>query len=466
MEEEHIVSIENGFVLRDVLVSLEDENYEHRENQFLTELKENFFGFVITSLEKLDDILSFGSDFISLGKIYLTGNVTELFSNSVVKEYKQVFVITDFVLFDENAENTEKVLDIAKISSENPEQNIKCIRYGNVPIYVDDIGIFVREFYDENVDWFNCVSTDHQFQNLTEGNKDGVAYRTGIYITSVTQIGTGLKFFLLRCSSNFTGGTDNFTDTDEKIINKTQEFADGISFSKVKLNHVLAQIYWNNQGDFQTDSKSQQNQQNDKKAVIKAHSDKTKDMPRNALMAFASFYKDYKNCRFEHLEKFGVHRSKTNPFDFVYKETSVLTTLQFVMKKEANEDPEYDEFPRKFTIPLYPNSLFIMSLSGNRIYTHEIVPSNLPVAMLPIRMGYVIRCSKTKAIHSDGKTYMFSGDELVEMTELTTEHRENLKQLYAEENKTINFVEYPFINASMNKGDYLPPTMYPKELSD
>lgn len=387
MEEsynEHLTSIENEYVLRDVLVSLEDENYKHRENQFLTELKENFFGFVITSLEQIDDILSFGSDFISLGKIYLTGNVVELFSNSVVKKYKQVFVITDFVHFDENEEN---VLDIAKISSENSEQNIKCVKYGNVPIYVDEIGIFVREFYDEKVDWFESISTEHQFQNLTEGNKYGIAYRTGIYITPVTQIGSGFKFFLLRCSSNFTGGTDNFTETDEQIIKNTQEFADRISFSKVELNHVLAQIYWNKQGDVQTDSNTQKNQQNDKKAVIKAHSDKTKDMPRNALMAFASFYKDYKNRRFEHLEKFGVHRSKTNPFDFVYKETSVLTTLRFILKKEARENPEYKKFPEKIDIKLYPNFLFVISLFINRIYTHEIVPSNLPVPMLPIRMG-------------------------------------------------------------------------------
>ena len=47
-----------------------------------------------------------------------------------------------------------------------------------------------------------------------------------------------------------------------------------------------------------------------------------------------------------------------------------------------------------------------MSLDSNRLYTHEIIPSSLPIEKLPIRMGYVIRCSKTKALYNDGKTYL------------------------------------------------------------
>jgi len=59
---------------------------------------------------------------------------------------------------------------------------------------------------------------------------------------------------------------------------------------------------------------------------------------------------------------------------------------------------------------LYPNSVFIMSLEMNRLYTHEISPSHLPMDLIPLRLGYVIRCSKTKAIYKDNKTYIINND--------------------------------------------------------
>jgi hypothetical protein len=51
-----------------------------------------------------------------------------------------------------------------------------------------------------------------------------------------------------------------------------------------------------------------------------------------------------------------------------------------------------------------------MSLEMNRLYTHEISPSHLPMDLIPLRLGYVIRCSKTKAIYKDNKTYIFNND--------------------------------------------------------
>jgi hypothetical protein len=366
--------------------------------------------------------------------------------------YNDIFIISDFVSIKEKEEEEE----------EEPEQNYICeskelkyITYGNVPINMHNLGIFIREFYDSNINYFDIISQNHEFQNLTESNKPSKAYRTGIYITPVTQTNMGTKYNLLRCSSNFTGGTDNTTDIDKEIIEKTQILSDHFFTSKANLNHVLAQIYWNTQDNTQDNIQEQtifKNQTGDKKAIIKAHSDKTKDMPKNAVMAFVSFYKD-----FSHLKNLGVHKNKKDIFDYVYGNSTVLTKLRFVMKKETENLEQYKTYPKNFDITLYPNSLFLMSLTTNRLYTHEIVPSNLPVKLLPVRMGYVIRCSKTEAINIDDYNYMVYNDTFVKMVELTKEERELLKKLYAEENCTINKVEYPYIFASMNAGDYLKP---------
>lgn len=61
-----------------------------------------------------------------------------------------------------------------------------------------------------------------------------------------------------------------------------------------------------------------------------------------------------------------------------------------------------------FDITLYPNSVFVMSLDMNRLYTHEIIPSILPIDRIPTRMGYVIRCSKTNAIFKNEQTYIIN----------------------------------------------------------
>lgn len=461
--------MENRITPKDIFVCL-DEHHQGKLNPYRDELQKNFFGFVATSLEQFNAIPHDPSR-----KIYLSGFVTQLFALDSIKRYSNFAIISDFILFEDDDVNLSIVqidgkehitFNVMKISVENPTSNIECVRYGRVPINVAGIGIYVRECYDDTVDWFGHISMDHQFQNLTEGNKDGVAYRTGIYITPVKQVHSGLEFCLLRCSSNFTGGTDNFSGFDRRIVDIAQTIGDHSFEQKVELNHILAQIYWNkttvdNSSDDAEVNNCFKNQINDKKAVIKAHSDKTKDMPRNALMAFASFYKDYNNRRFERLEQFGVRRGKEDPFDFVYHNASVLTVLRFVLKNDARINSQYDSLPRKFDLVLYPNSLFMMSLVGNRLYTHEIVPSGLPVSLLPTRMGYVIRCSKTKAFYVNGKTHMIVDGNLVEMVEMTQEQRQNMKKLYSEENGTINIVEYPLVISSMNRGDYMQPTFDP-----
>ena len=189
----------------------------------------------------------------------------------------------------------------------------------------------------------------------------------------------------------------------------------------------------------------------EKKARIKSHSDKTKDMPRNALMAFCTFY--------ENMDKF--KKSDEDNFDYKYKDTSVLTKLRFRLKSTTNDNPKYLEWyntlEKDFSITLYPNSVFLMSLETNRLYTHEIVPSSLPIDKIPLRMGYVIRCSNIKAYYKDDNVYIKNENDLIKIEKMNTEDIKILKQLYAKENLTDELINYPEIYFSMNEGDYLKP---------
>jgi hypothetical protein len=118
---------------------------------------------------------------------------------------------------------------------------------------------------------------------------------------------------LLRCSSNLGGPTDNFRETDSVILNAVNETCANLFEQKVDLNHVLAQVYTNSSGH---------------KAKIKAHSDKTKDMPRNGVIAFVTFYDFPPDVKYKQV-----------PGDIQYKRTSALTQLVF-KAKSASQEPQ------------------------------------------------------------------------------------------------------------------------------
>lgn len=193
----------------------------------------------------------------------------------------------------------------------------------------------------------------------------------------------------------------------------------------------------------------------EKKAKIKQHSDKTKDMPRNALMAFCTFYD---NLLPKDREEEGRGRDE---FDYCIKNNSVLTRLRFKLKDcIANCDTIAHEImwpmmKKQFDVILYPNSVFVMSLSTNRLYTHEIVPSVLPIDVLPTRMGYVIRCSNTRVIFKDNATFIENNI----LREPTIKEIDELRNLYYKENTTDELIEYNDIFYSMNSGDYKKPLL-------
>jgi hypothetical protein len=166
-------------------------------------------------------------------------------------------------------------------------------------------------------------------------------------------------------------------------------------------------------------------------------------MPKNGLISFCTFYKDM------HL----FDKSDTDENDFCFKQTSVLTKLRFKLKECVKDD----SLVKKFDVTLYPNSLFLLPLSSNRLYTHEIIPSTLPVDKIPTRMGYIVRCSNTKARFINNQTYIETNGVYTPMEEINQDSFKELKELYIKENTTDEYIQYPEILYSMNLGDYKQP---------
>jgi hypothetical protein len=316
------------------------------------------------------------------------------------------------------------------------------------PLNIHNVGLYFRDLFDENFDYYQELKNVHQFQRLTESNKPGTSFRKGIYLSNVNEESNGNKIFnLLRCSTNLGGSTEIFKKIDVEILKTVNTVRENYFKDSAPFNHVLAQIYENSTVKDEISIK-------EKKARIKQHSDKTKDMPSNSLIAFCTFYsKDLYNN--------DIKKSKEDPFDYIYKNGSVLTKLRFKLKKFVIDREPKTNLVRDFSITLYPNSGFIIPLSTNRLYTHEIVPSKLQVNKIPTRLGYVIRSSNTVAVHKNGNTYIRDSDteDLIELHKPSTEEMIELKKLYQEENMTDNNVKYGKTFFSLNNGDYQKPTM-------
>ena len=312
-----------------------------------------------------------------------------------------------------------------------------------VPINIHNGGVYYQNCFPSGdspeAHYFNSLQAKHKFQTLTESNKPNTSYRKGIYLSDVEVDGDTSKFHLLRCSTNFEGPTLAFAEEDREILSKVNQLAESNFVQKADLNHVLAQVYYNSV------TIDESNKAKDRKAKIKSHSDKTKDMPTNGLIAFVTFYSS---------EISGYKKPPNNRFDRCYKDASVLTHLRFRLKGEARHlslEPD-------FSVPLYPNSVLLIPLSTNRYWTHETCPPSLPVGKFPTRMGYVVRCSKTRAVFKDGAIFIQrDGKEDVKLEEPTKENVNELKRLYQAENATTNHIEYKDIFFSLNEGDYRRP---------
>ncbi len=379
-------------------------------------LARDFLGSVITP----EDFSSAPPD-VERKTVYLCGDLSTI-SEHLLDGAARVFVIRELSHgYDEEDGKPWKFVDL-----------------GHVPIRVHGLGVYYRRFFSPGSDLFGRICSEHAFQSLTESTKPGTAHRTGIYLTPVTRDNDELHFRLLRCSTNLSGPTENFSATDTRIVEALNHEAAVIFHNHASLNHVLTQIYHN------TPTTAEHKQS---KATISAHADKTKDMSVNGIMAFCTFY--------DRLDK--LRPLADDAFDYGVKGASGLTKLHFRLK-EPTESRAGDALPQQFTLTLYPDSVFFMPLSTNRLYTHEIRSSPLDASLLPTRMGYVVRCSKTEAVHTNGQTFLKLDGELVKLGSPTPEGMTDLRTLYVEENKTQHFIDYgdKFL-FSMNTGDYLAP---------
>ncbi|HEY1176806.1 MAG TPA: hypothetical protein VGF17_11655 [Phytomonospora sp.] len=304
---------------------------------------------------------------------------------------------------------------------------------GRVPVGVHGLGVYYRRFFEPAEDHFGRIAAEHEFQSLTESTKPATAHRSGIYLTPVTREGDALRFRLLRCSTNLSGPTDNFRATDTEVVGALNGEAATVFAGHAPLNHVLAQIYRNTSATVE---------RKQSKAKISDHADKTKDMPADGIMAFCTFYDGLDRLR----------PSADDPFDLGVNGVSGLTRLHFRRKDADGPGPE------SFTVPLYPGSVFFMPLSTNRLYTHAIRPSALDAGLLPTRLGYVVRCSATEAVHDGGRTFIVRETGPVALEPPTEEGMSELRRLYAEENRSSGFVDYgDRFGFSMNTGDYRAP---------
>jgi len=396
----------------------------------LEDLVKNFCGTVITNSHTVPRLI---------GKtVFACGDLTKA-DGLALKAAERVFAIREL---SHGYTNSTHIDEHGYTNEHGYTDNMvwPLVDLGRVPIMVHGVGVFYRRFFEPGVDHFNEISSEHAFQTLTESTKPGTAHRTGIYLTPVEKDGEDLHFRLLRCSTNLSGPTANFGAQDRQIIDALNEEAACIFENQAPLNHVLAQIYLN------TPAVGTQKQT---KAKIKAHADKTKDMPRNGLMAFCTFY--------DQLHK--LQPLAADPFDLGYRNTSGLTQLQFRLKQEVKEQPGCT-LAHQFSITLYPDSVFFMPLSTNRLYTHEIRPAVLDARMLPTRMGYVVRCSNAEAVFRQGQTLLKMSDgKLKRLEPPTPEGMKELRKLYADENFSAGVIKYGPTLFSMNQGDYSKPLL-------
>lgn len=374
----------------------------------------------------------------------------ENFCGKVVNDYaeitsplsdKRIYVCGDISILKNDFNSLYIVRELSFNYEYSDHKNIQIIGLGQVPVITNKVGVYFRSLFNDD-DYFNQLKSEHVFQQLTESNKESKALRKGIYLTEVSKEEAEdkneiLHYRLLRCSSNLTGPSKNFSNTDRKIINSLNDAVKYTFKKETKLNHVLAQIYEN--------KKKEAGKAKEVKAKIKAHSDKTKDMPKDGIIAFCTFY-DKSN--FENLKP-----SKTDKYDWCYKKTSGLTRLHFKLKNTINDN----SLEKEFSVTLYPNSVFLIPLSTNRLYTHEIRPSLLNIDKIPVRMGYVARCSNLEAVYMNEQTYIKENGELIKLEQMTQETMNILRDSYYEENKTEKMVKYGKIHFSMNTGDYKKP---------
>lgn len=308
--------------------------------------------------------------------------------------------------------------DSIKFYNDYPEyrqQSVTCVVLDTMHLLPRKItatspGFYFPKLFQDGDLIFDQVSKEHTMYSLTESDKGGKSFRTGVYLSPVETCPSGKLFQMMRCSTNFQGPTEAFEAIDQAIVRKVDNVVKQAWPNTAPLNHVLCQVY----------SASGTG----KKARISRHSDKTKDMAKNGVIVFCTFY------------------------DSVCSNNNQLSVLRFKNKFEQE----------LFDVRLEPGSVFVIDLYTNRQWTHEILPSPIDADHCPVRMGYVVRCSNVKAFYEykSGQTFIL---EPLEAPEPGSKETSVIKDLYLRENKTGCKIVYPkSVNClTLNNGDLQEP---------
>lgn len=201
---------------KNVLLVLQSNAAPNTDLQYLTD---HFCGSVINSLADLDAT--------SNKKVYVCGDLSNLTAST-----QQLYIIKELSL-----------------NFEDRPENSRIVSLGEVPVIISNAGVYYRKLFSDN-NSFEKIKSEHDFQELTESNKESKAFRKGIYLSKITKnvTETGQEAFhynLLRCSSNLTGPTDNFRDIDHQIINTLNTCVEETFEHQADMNHALVQIYEN-----------------------------------------------------------------------------------------------------------------------------------------------------------------------------------------------------------------------------
>ncbi|MBW4511779.1 MAG: hypothetical protein KME64_35545 [Scytonematopsis contorta HA4267-MV1] len=148
-----MIQTENKIIKnKNYLLVIEDNNL----NNDVQYLKEIFCGKIISTLAELPTN-------VNEIKIYACGDM------STIKDCNlPIFVIQEYSI----------------TASTNLGANFTDISLGEVPISIHDAGVYYRRLF-KGVDYFYKITSEHEFQELTESNKGVSALRKGIYLCEV-----------------------------------------------------------------------------------------------------------------------------------------------------------------------------------------------------------------------------------------------------------------------------------------
>ena len=193
----------------------------------------NFCGIIISDKNEYDIFIAnhINNNFIT----YIVGDIGKNYEyiKKITLNPKRYYLIKYFITITDNFKNTLNM------------SYFIFVMIGEVPINIKNVGIYFRNFFDIDIDFFDKINKEHQFQSITESNKISNAYRTGIYLTDVYQENNDVHYKLLRCSSNLAGPTENFKEIDKYILKKINDITPYYFLNCSELNHVLAQTYHN-----------------------------------------------------------------------------------------------------------------------------------------------------------------------------------------------------------------------------